>query len=460
MTLRISIFAVLVLSAGCTAEPPEPRGSWIEVIGTPELRPFGRLPERQPGFVSAEVLPDRILYTFDASRGPGTVEPMTVIGGDTAGGYVRRVLDVRPLPDGRLEVLTEPGHLGDLYRELHLVLHYRPRHNEEFRSRGLQTPRGIGAARAALDSCEDSAPCSVTDGASVSISDDGVGASVSGSASIEPFVEPTFDADFSLDIDAGNIGECALGGFGLWGDCPSPLEEALLTVDGGLTAGFRLTAGGAASLSGTVDLAGDLPTFTLFSATGPLGIGALTVEASPIVEGSLSIEADVGELTATAQVAMNAHLELGYTDGSWGASFEPTLTPFAGVTTTRAGGLRASASVRVGVQLSVKVAGLAGPYVKLTTGLTGEFGVQPHGCTWDASVSVAAQAEFGGELEIPVIDVEVASVEIAAIEVSADLWSTSGGVPWCSGASTCTGMATCHDEVFDSSVCEGSSGFQ
>lgn len=450
---------VLVLAlgfAGCAAEEPEPRGSYIELIGEPELQPFGRLPEQQPGFRAVDVEPDRLVYTFDpTATGPDGGPPiaaMTVVGGEGAGGYVRRVNEVRDLGGGVYEAITEPGHLGDLYRRLHLIVHYRPRWDAEFRSDAIDVPGDVAGRRAALEGdCGDTAPCDVG----------GPEVTLSGGVSLHPFIEPSFDAEFELDIDETAPFDCVAGGFGLWGDCPSPLEKALLTVDGSVTAGFELTASGAVSISDSVDLTGSLPGFSLFSGSAPLGIGAITVEAEPVLEGTLSLMADAGEISAKAQVTAAAHLELGYDDG-WTAVFEPTLTPYAGLETTRAGGLTASASIRVGVKISVDIGGLAGPYVQMTCGVTGEFSLDPHGCAYDASVSVDAEAEFGGELEIPVIDVEVASVDIGTITAaSAELFSVSGVVPWCGGgASSCSGDGMCRDQVFGATVCEGSSGFQ
>ena len=91
----------------------------MEVIGTPKLQAWGRMPEREPGFVSVDVQPDRLLYTFE---GVSPLEAHTVVGGDGAGGYVRRVESVHTLPDGRVEAITTADYPTPASRPANSVL--------------------------------------------------------------------------------------------------------------------------------------------------------------------------------------------------------------------------------------------------------------------------------------------------------------------------------------------------
>ena len=456
--MRVGTLVAITALVGCAAEPPaeEPRGSWVEVR-TAEFEPRALVVAGEPSITAVEVRPDRLLLTLSGPLSKPIPAGTGVAGGEGRGGYLRRVVSSSTLPDGRLELLTEQGELGDLFGDLDVVVHYRPVMSGPMGARTTLSDAVAGAS-AALSSCEDASPCEIASG-SVDLFG-GAGScsgSVTGGVSLEPYVDTRFDIDFPVKVRTR---------FGF----PTGIERAGIEASGELSAGVQLRASAAAEGSCDVDIAaalggGEAPEYKLARVTfsvGPVPVW-IDILATPIATGAVSVALDAGEVTANAGVTLGATARVMYEDGRWDTGFEPTADGEVSLTTTRAGGVQADAEVRVGARITTSLYGLGGPYAALTAGLQGSFSADVM-CNWEATLTGDLQAEFGvSPVSLPLIGEVWSGTSLDPITiVSAELASAGGRLAAC-GATPVACTATsprCDDMVFAASVCEGERGWQ
>lgn len=453
---------VALLSAGCVTDLPE-QGSWVEVREA-ELAEDALLIEDHAAFVSVEREWDRLRFTL---RGESPLRAGMVVAGNGDGFYLRRITRIEE-SGGELIAHTEAAHIDELYHRLSIVAHYRPRRSDAV---PVTTYEGdVGMSRGSLTDCEDSAPCTVTGGEPAGNDTIGCSGSAGGGLSFEPYVTPDIDADVEFDVSPR---------FGL-----PPVEiTSAVTVTGSIEAGVLVSGGAAAQLSCDADFAaalggGEAPEVTLWAfAIGPI---PARLVARPVAEGQLEAEADVGVFAAQAGVRVGVTSELGMRDNS---ILDPipdvTLDTFAGVSTEQSGGLRASASLTIGMELALVAGGdITIPVIdedvtaEIEAGLrlTGTLGVgfdtDDRGCNWSGSVDWSLDGSAFASFDFEVIseDQEFGPWTLA----SGTLGEFGGAFPWCGGSNggecTVTGpsfgaSSGCMDDVFDVAVCEGQSGY-
>jgi D-alanyl-D-alanine carboxypeptidase len=126
----ITLFVGLSLGFGCVADEAPPASSMAgEGVEVQILRPLvltdaGRIPETESGFVSAEVMADRVALTVE----PSFAAPVAgeVIYGSGEPGYLRRVVSTDNPSEGLFIVHTAPAELTDLLADGHFRVTYSP----------------------------------------------------------------------------------------------------------------------------------------------------------------------------------------------------------------------------------------------------------------------------------------------------------------------------------------------
>lgn len=479
--LTVAVCLGALVSASCTQEVagPPAEGSWVEILEM-EVSPDALAVEDLAAFRAVEVLPDRLVFTFDGGSPLRVGHVVGASAGDRM--YLRRIVELHELAGGRVEAMTELAALQEFYPTLRFIVHYRPR-------RTSSSTRGEGdvggAVMSATEECApDTAPCDLTGGASVDADTAGCSTTSEQSLTFAPFVETDFDADFEFDHGIGVD----------WGWSPDvELEPDLVTIfDGSIRTGVRFKATAAASLSCQADFAalaggGTAPEVVLVRGVvpGPLPI-PWEVKATPIFDGQMTANADVGELSAEAWVEARGRTEFGVRDGD--LVYEPSfgVGGDAGVVTARGGALSANGSITAGVRLTLGIGweggfdthGVSGEIAlkgEASMALTGTLGMnlttEDAGCAWSADFPWQAQAQLGVSFDVN------AEGEVGRFDFSVPEWSydytwdpyvidsgslgTFGGTfAWCEMQPvTCgEGAAACHDDYYDNTVCAGMQG--
>lgn len=443
---------------GCAADvPPDaPRGSYVEVRSAV----FGEhtiVVAGEPNIASVERLPDRLILTLTGALSKPVEPGAGIAGGQGREGYIRRVLSSTTLPDGRLEVMTEQGELGDVFSDLDIITHYRPIMSAPMGA-AIPLADDVGGARAALGTCEDAYPCEIASGSVELFGGAGTcSGSVTGGVSLTPYVDTSFDIDFPIDIHTS------------WG-FPTGIDRAGVEATGSISAGVELKASVAAEGMCEVDIAaalggGEAPEFKLATITFSIGPVPVWIDiiATPIATGSVSVAIDAGEVTARAGVTIGATASVMYDHGDWTTSFEPTATGELSLVTSRAGGVSADATLRIGASITTSIYGLGGPMAALTAGLHGTFTADVM-CNWDATLTGDLQATFGvSPLSLPIIGEVWGGVTLDPITLaSAELAHGGGRLAACGMTPTmcAAGAATCTDMVFATDICDGDQGFE
>ena len=467
----IAFTGALLMLAGCTNPPVAPtEGSWIEILEIEES-PDALDVEKLPEFRNVEELPDRLVFRF---QGQSPLRVGHVVGGSGPGreGYLRRIVSLEELPDGRVEAMTEQATLHDYYPRLHFIAHYNPRL--------VDTPTRVelgdvaGTTMGLGESCEDTRPCDISGGRSFGSDAAGCSAEYGANIFAGPFVETDFSAELEFD-------------HGISIAPPRFKPDAYIVMDGNVRAGVRLSGTAAAQLTCNADFAallggGEAPQIQLaFLQVGPIPI---TISATPILEGAISVAADVGEFNAEAGAEATAHAEFGFKDGDSHLEQEFEFEPFATVTTGRAGALSAHAEVTAGVEIELQVGYdfEAGPAeidlgavgtVAIRGTLGADFTAETAGCSWSVDVPWSCEVEFGIGFDATA-GIDLGWFGDASIDwtpehnwdpitiAEGSLGSLGGDLPWCGMTPTeCgDGGAVCNDDLLDNGVCEGMQGFQ
>lgn len=476
--------ALLLTIAGCTNEPATGQGSWVEILEIEQAENALDV-ENHPDFVDVEEHPDRLIFRFDGES-PLRINHIVGASGPDRAGYLRRVVALNELPDGRIEAMTEQAFLSDYYPTLHFIVHYDPVR--------VDTPHvvdlgdGVGGSTMGLgEGCEDRRPCDITGGQTWGDETAGCTAAYGGTIFAGPFVEADFTAELEFDHGISIVP-------------PEFKPDAYFVLDGNVRAGLRLEGTGSAELSCDADFAallggGEAPQIRLaFLQVGPIPI---TISATPVLSGQVSAAADVGEFSAEAGAEATAMAEFGFQDGGTHMEQEFTFEPFADVTTSRAGALSAHAQVTVGIELELQVGYDfdAGPgevdlggvgTVDIVGTLGADFMADGAGCSWNVEIPWSCDLTLGvgfdatASVETPEVcapgflgggcigggDVGIdwtPSHDWATINIAeGSLGSLGGPLPWCGMApEECdAGGAACMDDLLANSICAGMQGFQ
>jgi hypothetical protein len=404
-----------------------PSPGQIEVTEPLQLAERARVPENEPGFLSAELLERGLVIAHDG-RLPA-FEVGDVLGGTAGGGYLARVVAVRAAEAGRFVLDTEPAHLTELIREgeIHIrydALDYVRRLDEAVlaaRDRGDDDGEEIGRSVEALK---------VGGAAFIDLLDlpaaalpASCGVGIGGSADLD--VTATLSPSIDLDLKIGAKG----------GGNPAPeLKRFRLVASGMLQVDATLHATGTLAGRCSVDLlalAGGgahvpLPALTFW--VGPVPV-IVTTEVVPVAGARIDLALEAAEVTAEAHALAGLAAGVVYEDAKWDTVWDPSASGNGAASMDAPGSIVAAGEVRAGAELRARLYGILGPTIGIEAFARATVETEPPYCRYegwiDGGVRAYAAAEAGisvGPLDLtlarlPLVDLPLVSFETRDLAV-------------------------------------------
>src|SRR5512132_2498115 len=109
-------------SPGSVSAGPRSGPGVVDIARPVELAARARVPEKEPGFVAAEVRDGELSIEHDGGLAAFTVGD--VLGGTQGGGYLVRVTGVHPIDAAHVVLTTVPAALTELIAEGEFHVHY------------------------------------------------------------------------------------------------------------------------------------------------------------------------------------------------------------------------------------------------------------------------------------------------------------------------------------------------
>ncbi len=396
------------------AELPSP-GS-IDVVRPLALTERGRVPEKEPGFLDADVEEGRLVLEHDG-RLPAT-RAGDVLAGTAGGGYLVRVIRVREEAAGRVVLDTAPAALTELLGdgEIHV------RYDAADHARRLQEAVTAGQARGDEDGeaiASQAQALQVGGGAFVKLIDlagaglpasCGVGAHGEADLDVSATLMPTIDID--LEIGAKGNGN------------PAPeLKKLRFVASGMLQVDATLHGTGTVSGSCTVDLlklAGGVPGLSLPPLTfwvGPVPV-IITTEIVPVAKAKVSLDFEAAEVTADAHALAGLDAGVEYENKHWGTVWEPWGHGNGSASLDAPGAITASCQVSAGAELRARLYGILGPTVGVEAYARATAETEPPYCTYAGSIDGGVRAYVKAEAGISMGPLDLTLVSLPLVECS------------------------------------------
>jgi hypothetical protein len=398
------LVAAIPSLGACAVESPEagpepaaaPAPAALDVVRPVKLATRARVPEKEPGFVSAEVGEGTLVLEHGPELPAFAIGD--VLGGTQGGGYLARVVAVRALDASRVELATVPADLTELIAEGHFRVHYDAREVEDEGGRGRKK---VEAPLSLLDTSDVDVPARCALGAD-------------GTARLDAKVDLVPSVD--LEIDVGARGDLD----------PTPeLRELRFAVGGSLDVSARLHATGTLRGGCEIDLrelAGGaavipLPSLTFWA--GPVPI-VITNQVVPSAKAEVSVAFTAAEVKAEAHTRVGVEAGVEDRDGAWSTIWEPSGSAEGSASIEAPGAIEARATLRAGAELQARLYGVVGPSIGLEASARVTADSAAPYCRYDASVDgdvrAYALAEAGidaGPLHLSLAKLDLVDLELA-----------------------------------------------
>lgn len=422
--------SLLVLATGshllgaCAAAPSDaadpaelPAPGDVHVVQPIKLADRARVPEKEPGFVAAELGVHQLVITHDGSLPP--FAEGDVLGGTQGGGYLVRVVSARALDATRVALETTPAYLTELISEGHFHVRYDAEeyaraieeHLEHVRELGSEDGEEIashadalklaaGARLKLLDVSSKSLPASC-------------GVTARGTAELDVTAElsPVLD----LEVEIGAKGRL---------DPRPELKKLRFVAAGRLDVNAALRGAGTVTGTCTVDLlalAGGVPSVPLPTMTfwvGPVPV-VITTEVAPKATADLGLSFSAAEISASARTTTELEAGVDYRNKRWSTIWEPSCDASGEATIAAPGAITASGKVSAGAELRARLYGVLGPNIGVQAYARVIADTAPPYCTYDARVDggVRAYAEAKAGVSVGPLDLTLASLDLVDLEL-------------------------------------------
>lgn len=402
----------------------------IEVIRPLEMAPEGRVPEREEGFVSAELGEGRLWIEGDGRLRP--FQPGEVLAGTAGGGYLVRVVAVRGEEAGRFVLDTAPASLTDLITEGEIKVQYDAARYAESLAEALEAARAegeedgelIGSRADALKlSTSPSLDLIKLAGAALPASC-GLGAVGQADLDVSARLVPSIELDLAIGKK---------GGF----DVRPEVKRLRLVASGTLEVDATLHATGAVVGSCQVDLlalAGGAPALALPPLTfwvGPVPV-IVTTDVVPRAGARVDLAFEAADVVAEAHAVAGLSAGVDYEHSKWSPVWEPWAAASGSATVDAPGAITASCKVTAGAELRARLYGLIGPTVGVEAYARATAETAPPYCTYaghtGGGVRAYALAEAGlavGPLDLTLVSLPLMDYELCSFEGP----SFSGKIP-------------------------------
>jgi hypothetical protein len=425
-TCALGLAAGAALSGACGAPPggeaeaePLPAPGSIEISQPLKLAERARVPEKETGFVSAQLGEHELAITHDG-RLP-VFAAGDVLGGTQGGGYLVRVTGARELDSTHVALATVPAHLTELLAEGKFHVHYDAQaysqHLDDFIARQSASEEGEEdgeriASRAQALKIDAGAPVALLDLAGAALpASCGIKASGHASLDVTARLYPAID----LEVEIGPKG----------GLNPLPeLKQFRLVASGQLDVSAKLHGTGKVKGSCQVDLlglAGGVPSVMLPALTfwvGPVPV-VVTTEVVPVANAEVELAFNAAEVTAEAEVSAALEAGVDYQDKTWSTIWDPSCEGTGTAAIEAPGAVTASCTVSAGAELRARLYGILGPNLGVEAYARAQAETAPPYCTYDVQIDggVRAYAEAALGVSVGPFELTLAELELVDYEL-------------------------------------------
>jgi hypothetical protein len=382
------------------AETDLPTPGAVEVVQPLILADRARIPEKEPGFVSAKLEANELIIGHDGTL-PSFVTG-DVLGGTQGGGYLVRVVGAHALDSTHIELETTPASLTDFIAEGHFRVHYDAeayaRELDQYSTRlrelgGKDGERIASHAEALKLNAGAHLELFKISAASLPASC-GVGARGTSTLDADAAFSPVLD----LEVEIGRKGTLNLVPY---------LKKLRLVASGRID--VNATLNGTGTIHGAcnidlLDLVGFVPSIPLPDLTfwaGPVPI-IVTFALAPRADAEIKMSLTDADVVAEARATVESKAGVDYTDSQWNLIWAPSCTANGAASIGVPGRAKASVKANVGAELQARLYGLIGPNIGVRAfARTRMETVSPY-CAYDAwpdcGVDAYAEAEAGVSL--------------------------------------------------------------
>jgi hypothetical protein len=376
-------------------EAPSPGA--VDVVQPLKLAERARVPEKEPGFVSAEVGFGKLVVVHD-----GRLPPFAsgdVLGGTQGGGYLVRVVRARALDATRVAIDTAPASLTEFITEGHFHVHYDAEAYAQELDRHVAAQSLLGeeggerlASQAEALKIASGAPIRLLDLSRADLP-----------ASCGVSVDGTADLDVSAALSPVLDFEVEIGPRGRFNPVPE-LKRLRFVASGKLD--VRATLRGSGTMRGNcsvdlLELAGGAPSVPLPALTfwvGPVPV-IVTTEVVPKAQAEIGLSFTATDVAAEARTVSELQAGVEYEDDRWSTIWEPSCTATGTASIQAPGAITATGKVSAGAELRARLYGILGPNVGVQAYARARADAAAPYCTYDAridgGVRAYAQAEAG-----------------------------------------------------------------
>jgi hypothetical protein len=423
--VSLTATALFLLLGACTSESSEalrpsplPTAGTVAIVTAPRLAARARVPEKEDGFVSAEIVHEgELVIEHDGDLPPFTVGD--VLGGTQDGGYLVRVIGARSLDSTHFALTTVPAALPELLAEGEFHIHYDAADYTRRLDEVLAQPRDPGdpegekiATRAQALKLSVGAPIKVLDllhaglPASCGVGSDGV-LDLDATAELTPV----------LDIDV-KIG--AHGGLN-----PLPeLQRFRVVASGRLDVSARVHGTGTVEGGCSIDLlaltggavAIPLPTLTFWVGPAPV---IVSTDVVPRATASLDLSFTAAEVTAEAHTTTALDVGVDYDDHTWSTIWDPRCKATGTASIQAPGALTASCEISAGAELRARLYGVLGPNLGIEAYARATAETEAPYCTYEAAIDggVRAYAQVEAGVSVGPLNLSLARLDLVDLDL-------------------------------------------
>lgn len=409
--------ACVVESSEASEHDELPPPGTVDVVQPIKLSDRARVPEKEPGFLAAELGSRELVITHDGSLKP--FAPGDVLGGTQGGGYLVRVVRVRVLDAMRVALETTPAYLTEFMTEGHFHVHYDARAYARALDEHVARVRALGeeggepiASRAEALKLASGASLKLFDLSSAALpASCGVTAHGAAELDVEAELSPVID----LEVHVGPKGKVN----------PVPeLKQLRFVASGELDVTATLRGAGTVEGRCTVDLlslAGGVPSLPLPTLTfwvGPVPV-IVTTEVVPKAQADLGLSFTAAEVVAEAQTTAEIAAGVDYRNETWRTIWEPSCSASGTAEIGAPGPITASGKVSAGAELRARLYGILGPNVGVQAYARVTAETAPPYCAYDARVDggVRAYAQAEAGVSVGPLDLTFKSLDLVDLEL-------------------------------------------
>ncbi|WP_433928328.1 hypothetical protein AB3662_33900 [Sorangium cellulosum] len=407
--------AVASSDAADDAELPAPGD--VDVVRPLKLSERARVPEKEPGFVAAELGDHELVITHDGSLPPFAAGD--VLGGTAGGGYLARVVRVRALDAARVALETTPADLTEFITEGHFHVHYDAREYARALDEHVARARDLGdedgeqiASQAEALKISSGASLKLLELSSASLPAS-CGVTAHGAAVLDVTAELSPVLDFEVHV----------GPRGKLNPVPE-LKQLRFVASGKLDVSAKLHGAGTVTGRCAVDLlelAGGVPSLPLPTLTfwvGPVPV-VVTTNVVPTATADLALSFTAAEIAAEAQTTAELEAGVDYRDETWSTIWEPSCSASGTASIGAPGAITASGKVSAGAELRARLYGVLGPNVGVQAYVRVAAETAPPYCSYDARVDggVRAYAEAEAGVSVGPLDLTFKTLDLVDLEL-------------------------------------------